>query len=39
VPTFKKAVGPAIFNKAKIIKNLGNQAVHSDGQVRRSANS
>ncbi|HOI95269.1 MAG TPA: DUF4145 domain-containing protein [Syntrophobacter fumaroxidans] len=38
-PTFKKAVGPAIFNKAKIIKNLGNRAVRSAGQVRRSANS
>jgi type I restriction enzyme R subunit len=28
-PSFKKAVGEAIFNKAKVITTLGNQAVHS----------
>ncbi|MBI5015603.1 MAG: DEAD/DEAH box helicase family protein [Deltaproteobacteria bacterium] len=28
-PTFKAAVGEAIFNKAKVLTRLGNQAVHS----------
>ncbi len=28
-PTFKNTVGPAIWIKAKIIKDLGNSAVHS----------
>jgi type I restriction enzyme, R subunit len=28
-PTFKKAVGEAIFAKTKVIKDLGNLAVHS----------
>jgi type I restriction enzyme R subunit len=29
-PTFKKAAGEAIFNKARVIIRLGNQAVHSN---------
>lgn len=28
-PSFRDAVGPAIFAKARLIKDLGNQAVHS----------
>jgi type I restriction enzyme R subunit len=28
-PTFRAAVGPAVFAKAKLIKDLGNLAVHS----------
>ena len=28
-PTFKKAAGPAVFNKARMIVTLGNRAVHS----------
>lgn len=28
-PSFREAVGPAIFAKARLIKDLGNQAVHS----------
>jgi type I restriction enzyme R subunit len=28
-PTFKALVGEAIFNKARVITKLGNQAVHS----------
>jgi len=35
-PTFRQAVGPAVFSKAKIIKDLGNQAVHSARPVRQS---
>lgn len=34
-PTFQQAVGVAVFNKAKIIKELGNQAVHSGKPVRQ----
>ncbi len=34
-PTFKRAVGAAIFSKAKIIKDLGNQAIHSTRAVRQ----
>src|SRR5450756_436532 len=34
-PTFRNAVGPAVFNKAKIIKDLGNQAVHTTKPVRQ----
>ena len=34
-PTFRNAVGPAVFAKTKIIKNLGNEAVHSRKPVRR----
>ncbi|MDD3245717.1 MAG: DEAD/DEAH box helicase family protein [Methanosarcina sp.] len=32
-PTFKKAAGEAIFNKARVIIRLGNQAVHSNSSV------
>ncbi|MDI9394123.1 MAG: DEAD/DEAH box helicase family protein [Euryarchaeota archaeon] len=32
-PTFKKAAGEAIFNKARVIIRLGNQAVHSSSTV------
>ena len=32
--TFRTTVGPAIFNKARIIKDLGNQAVHSHKPMR-----
>jgi len=28
-PTFKKAAGDAVFNKARVIVTLGNRAVHS----------
>ena len=33
-PTFRAAVGNAVFNKAKVIKELGNLAVHSQKAVR-----
>ncbi len=33
-PTFRTAVGNAVFNKAKVIKELGNMAVHSQKAVR-----
>src|SRR5438045_37086 len=29
-PTFQQATGPTIFTKAKLLKDLGNQAVHSN---------
>jgi type I restriction enzyme R subunit len=32
-PTFKAAVGEAVFSKAKVINTLGNRAVHSYGPV------
>src|SRR5215471_15555159 len=32
-PTFRRTVGPAIFAKIKIVKDLGNLAVHSHKQV------
>ena len=32
-PTFKRAVGEAVFTKAKIIISLGNRAVHNVGPV------
>ncbi len=34
-PTFRRAVGPAIFAKAKVVKDLGNLAVHSHKPVRQ----
>jgi type I restriction enzyme R subunit len=34
-PTFRAAVGPAIFAKTKLIKDLGNLAVHSHKPVRQ----
>src|SRR5205823_5185520 len=33
-PTFRAAVGNPVFNKAKVIKDLGNLAVHSHKPVR-----
>ena len=33
-PSFRQTVGPAIFTKAKLLKDLGNQAVHSQRPVR-----
>jgi type I restriction enzyme R subunit len=35
-PTFKAAVGPAVFAKAKLIKDLGNLAVHSQRKILES---
>lgn len=32
-PTFRATVGVAVFNKAKVIKELGNLAVHSTRKV------
>jgi type I restriction enzyme R subunit len=34
-PTFKKAVGEAVFTKARIIIKLGNDAVHNNRPVRQ----
>ena len=34
-PTFKASVGEAIFNKAKVITKLGNQAVHGTKPVHQ----
>ena len=33
-PSFRKVAGPAIFAKARIVKDLGNQAVHSIKPMR-----
>ena len=33
-PTFRDTLGPTIFPKARLIKELGNQAVHSTRPVR-----
>src|SRR5262249_10646930 len=33
-PTFKAAAGDAVFNKARVITRLGNQAVHSHRPVQ-----
>lgn len=35
-PTFKEAAGQAVFNKARLITRLGNQAVHSHRTIRQS---
>jgi type I restriction enzyme R subunit len=35
-PTFRDTVGPAIFTKAKLLKDLGNMAVHSSRPVRQA---
>jgi type I restriction enzyme R subunit len=35
-PTFKTTVGEAIFSKARVITQLGNQAVHSHRPIRAS---
>lgn len=32
-PTFRQAVGDALFTKARLIKDLGNMAVHSNKKV------
>src|SRR5438552_9214842 len=34
-PSFRQVVGPAIFTKAKLLKDLGNQAVHSTKPIRQ----
>jgi type I restriction enzyme, R subunit len=34
-PTFRTSVGSAVFAKTKVIKDLGNLAVHSHKQVRQ----
>lgn len=34
-PTFRQAVGDAVFNKTRVIKDLGNLAVHSLKPVRQ----
>jgi type I restriction enzyme R subunit len=34
-PTFRQTVGDAVFNKARVIKDLGNLAVHSQRPVRQ----
>lgn len=34
-PTFRNAVGPALFAKVRVIKELGNLAVHSQKPVRQ----
>jgi len=33
-PTFRTALGPAVWNKTRIVKELGNQAVHSPKPMR-----
>lgn len=33
-PTFKKVAGEAVFNKARVITTLGNQAVHSNSPIK-----
>lgn len=35
-PTFRTAVGPAVFAKAKVIKDLGNLAVHGHRRILES---
>src|SRR2546428_13631271 len=35
-PTFRNAVGPAVFAKVKVIKDLGNLAVHSPKKILAS---
>src|SRR6267143_1249859 len=34
-PTFKTTAGEAVFNKARVINSLGNQAVHSQRPIRQ----
>ena len=34
-PTFRETLGPALFAKAKVLKDLGNLAVHSHKPVRQ----
>ncbi|MBI5284755.1 MAG: DEAD/DEAH box helicase family protein [Chloroflexi bacterium] len=33
-PTFRNVAGAAVFNKARVIKDLGNEAVHSQRAIR-----
>ena len=35
-PSFKAAAGEAVFSKARVINQLGNQAVHSQRPSSRS---
>ena len=35
-PTFKTAAGEAVFSKARVITQLGNQAVHSHRPIQQS---
>ena len=35
-PTFKAAAGEAVFSKARVIAQLGNQAVHSPRPIQHS---
>ena len=35
-PTFKHATGDAVFNKARVIVKLGNDAVHSARPVHQT---
>src|SRR5437879_11014151 len=35
-PTFRNTIGPAVFAKVKVIKDLGNLAVHSHKQILES---
>jgi type I restriction enzyme R subunit len=34
-PTFRQTVGDAVFNKARVIKDLGNLAAHSQRPIRQ----
>ncbi len=34
-PTFRAALGPAVWAKTRVLKELGNQAVHSHAPVRQ----
>ena len=34
-PTFKAAVGEAVFSKTRVIQRLGNEAVHSQRPIRQ----
>ena len=34
-PSFRQAVGPAVFTKAKLLEDLGNQGVHSTKPIRQ----
>src|SRR6266446_2443962 len=34
-PSFKAAVGEAVFSKARVINTLGNQAVHSHRPIKQ----
>src|SRR5947209_739808 len=35
-PTFKAVTGEAVFNKARVINTLGNQAVHSHRPIQQN---